>query len=74
MDIEQIIQETLASLPPQCRKVFELSRFQEMKNREIAEELNISIKTVEKHISKGIKTFKVALKDYLPLVAYLFVL
>ncbi|QGY46160.1 RNA polymerase sigma-70 factor [Maribellus comscasis] len=74
MDIEQIIQETLASLPPQCRKVFELSRFQEMKNREIAEELNISVKTVEKHISKGIRTFKVALKDYLPLVAYLFVL
>ena len=74
MDIEQIIQETLASLPPQCRKVFELSRFQEMKNREIAEELDISIKTVEKHITKGIKTFKVALKDYLPLVAYLFVL
>ena len=74
MDIEQILQETLANLPPQCRKVFELSRFEEMKNREIAEELNISIKTVEKHISKGIKTFKVALKDYLPLVAYLFVL
>lgn len=74
MDIEQIIQETLSSLPPQCRKVFELSRFQEMKNREIAEELNISIKTVEGHISKGIKTFKVALKDYLPLVVYLFVL
>ena len=74
MDIEQIIKETLASLPPQVRKVFELSRFQEMKNREIAEELNISIKTVERHISKGIKTFKVALKDYLPLVAYLFVL
>lgn len=74
MDIEQIIQATLSSLPPQCRKVFELSRFQEMKNREIAEELNISIKTVEGHISRGIKTFKIALKDYLPLVAYLFVL
>ncbi|WP_346861197.1 RNA polymerase sigma-70 factor [uncultured Draconibacterium sp.] len=73
MDIDQIIQETLTGLPPQCRKVFELSRFREMKNREIAEELNISIKTVEGHISKGIKTFKVALKDYLPLVAYLFV-
>lgn len=73
-DIEQIIQETLLTLPPQCRRVFELSRFQEMKNREIAEELNISVKTVEGHISKSIKTFKVALKDYLPLVAYLFVL
>lgn len=71
-DIEKIIEETLFSLPPQCRKVFELSRFQEMKNREIAEELNISIKTVEGHISKGIRTFRIALKDYLPLVAYLF--
>ena len=73
-EIEQIIQETLSRLPPQCRKVFELSRFQEMKNKEIAEELNISVRTVEGHISKGIKTFKIALKDYLPLVAYLFVL
>ena len=72
-EIEQIIQETLNSLPTQCRKVFELSRFREMKNREIAEELNISVRTVEGHISKGIKTFKIALKDYLPLVAYLFV-
>ena len=73
-EIEQIIQETLNSLPPQCKKVFELSRFREMKNKEIAEELNISVRTVEGHISKGIKTFRIALKDYLPLVAYLFVL
>jgi RNA polymerase sigma-70 factor (ECF subfamily) len=73
-EIEQIISETLSTLSPQCRKVFELSRFQEMKNREIAEELNISVRTVEGHISKGIKIFKIALKDYLPLVAYLFVL
>jgi RNA polymerase sigma-70 factor (ECF subfamily) len=73
-EIEQIIQETLSSLPPQCRKVFELSRVQEMKNKEIAEELNISVRTVEAHISKGLKAFKIALKDYLPLVAYLFVL
>ncbi len=74
LEIEHIIKETLSSLPPQCRTVFELSRFREMKNREIAEELNISVKTVEGHITKGLKTFKVALKDYLPLVAYLFVL
>lgn len=72
-EIEQIIQETLSNLPPQCRKVFELSRLQEMKNKEIAEELDISVRTVEAHISKGLKVFKIALKDYLPLVAYLFV-
>ncbi|QGY47739.1 RNA polymerase sigma-70 factor [Maribellus comscasis] len=72
-ELEQIIEKTLEELPLQCRKVFELSRFKEMKNREIAEELNISVKTVEGHISKGLKIFRIALKDYLPLVAYLFV-
>ncbi len=72
-EIEQIIQETLSSLSPQCRKVFEMSRLQEMKNREIAENLNISVRTVEGHISKGIKTLKIALKDY-SLVAHLFCL
>lgn len=73
-EIEEIIEKTLEGLPPQCRKVFELSRFREMKNTEIAEELNISVKTVEGHITKSLKKFKEALKDYLPMVAYLFVL
>ena len=72
-EIERIIQQTLDELPPQCRKVFLLSRFEEKKNREIAEELNISVKVVEKHITKGLRIFKVALKDYLPFVAYLLV-
>ncbi|MGQ7870940.1 RNA polymerase sigma-70 factor [Sunxiuqinia sp. sy24] len=72
-EIERIIQQTLEDLPPQCRNVFTLSRFKSLKNREIAEELNISEKVVEKHISKGLKRFRLALKDYLPLVAYLFV-
>jgi len=72
-EIERIIQQTLDELPPQCKKVFTLSRFEEKKNKEIAEELNISVKVVEKHITKGLKIFKVALKDYLPLVSYLFI-
>lgn len=72
-EIERLIQQTLDDLPPQCRKVFLLSRFEEKKNREIAEELNISVKVVEKHITKGLKIFKVALKDYLPFVAYLLI-
>ncbi len=72
-EIEYIIQNTLNELPPQCKKVFMLSRFEEKKNKEIAEELNISVKVVEKHITKGLKIFREALKDYLPLVAYLFI-
>jgi RNA polymerase sigma-70 factor (ECF subfamily) len=69
-EINRIIHETLDRLPPQCRKVF-LLRFEEKKNREIAGELNISVKVVEKHISKGLKIFKIALKDYLPFISYL---
>jgi len=72
-EINRIIELTLEELPPQCKKVFILSRFNEKKNKEIAEELNISIKVVEKHISKGLKKFRVTLKDYLPFIAYLFI-
>ena len=72
-EIDRIIERTLEELPPQCKKVFILSRFEERKNKEIAEELNISVKVVEKHISKGLKKFKVSLKDYLPFAAYLFI-
>lgn len=71
-EIQRIIQETLNELPPQSRRVFMLSRFQDRKNREIAEELNISEKVVEKHITKSLKIFRTALKDYLPLVVYFF--
>ncbi|MGV8095395.1 MAG: RNA polymerase sigma-70 factor [Mangrovibacterium sp.] len=72
-EIDKIIERTLEELPPQCKKVFVLSRFEEKKNKEIAEELNISVKVVEKHISKGLKKFRESLKDYLPFVAYLFI-
>lgn len=56
------------SLPDKCREVFLLSRYHGKKNKEIAEELGISIKTVEKHISTAIKMLRAALKDYLPLL------
>lgn len=72
-EIESIVDRTMEQLSPQCRAVFKMSRFDEKKNREIAEELNISVKAVEGHITKALKVFRVALKDYLPFVAFLFV-
>jgi len=72
-EIEQIIEETLSQLPPQCRNIFYMSRFDDKKNKEIAEELGISIKAVEGHITKALKLFRTTLKDYLPIVAFLFV-
>lgn len=72
-EIERIIQETLDQLPAQCRNVFYLSRFEEKKNKEIADELGISVKAVEGHITKALKLFRTTLKDYLPIVAFLFI-
>jgi RNA polymerase sigma-70 factor (ECF subfamily) len=72
-EIEQIIENTLSQLPPQCRAVFKLSRFEEKKNKEIAEELGISLKGVEGHISKALKLFRISLKDYLSIMAFLFI-
>ncbi|MEL7588035.1 MAG: RNA polymerase sigma-70 factor [Prolixibacteraceae bacterium] len=72
-EIERIVEHTLNGLPPQCRKIFQLSRFENKKNREIAQELGISVKAVENQITKALKVFKKTLKDYLPLVTHLFI-
>lgn len=50
----QRLQRVISTLPPQCRRAFELQRFSEMSTREVAGELGISIKTVEKHLSKAL--------------------
>ena len=72
-EIEAIIEKTLAGLPPRCREVFMLSRLEGKKNQEVAGALNISVKSVEAQITKALKVFRVALKDFLPLVAYLLI-
>jgi RNA polymerase sigma-70 factor (ECF subfamily) len=72
-EIEQIIENTLMQLPPQCKVVFIYSRLEEKKNKEIAETLGISVKAVEGHISKALKFFRTSLKDYLPIMAFMFV-
>jgi RNA polymerase sigma-70 factor (ECF subfamily) len=57
-DLSLSIEKALKSLPPTRRKVFKMSRFQEMSYSEIANELSISTKTVENHISLAIKQLR----------------
>ncbi len=66
-ELENKIQEAMKTLPEQCRLVFQLSRFEELKYSEIAEQLQISVKTVENHMGKALKIMREQLKDYLPL-------
>ncbi|KOH45007.1 RNA polymerase sigma-70 factor [Sunxiuqinia dokdonensis] len=68
------LSEAISELPPKCREVFELSRFDGMKNKEIADHLNISIKAVESHISKALKTLKSKLKPHYPASMIFFIL
>lgn len=66
-EVESIIRHTLKTLPEQTRQIFLQSRFENKSNKEIAEQMGISVKGVEYHISKALKVLRVALKDYLPL-------
>jgi RNA polymerase sigma-70 factor, ECF subfamily len=56
------VQEAISELSPVCREVFQLSRFSDLTNKEIAVELSISVKAVEKHISKALKILREKLK------------
>jgi RNA polymerase sigma-70 factor, ECF subfamily len=66
-ELEIKITEAMKTLPEQCRLVFQLSRFEELKYQEIADQLQISVKTVENHMGKALKLMREQLKDYLPL-------
>jgi len=67
-ELESKISEALKALPEQCRLVFQLSRFEELKYQEIADQLQISVKTVENHMGKALRIMREQLKEYLPLL------
>lgn len=64
-EIQKIVQKSLQHLPEQSRKIFMMSRFNNTPNKQIAELLGVSIKTVEFHITKTLKVLRADLKDYL---------
>jgi RNA polymerase sigma-70 factor (ECF subfamily) len=64
--LELAIIKILEELPERCREVFILSRFEQLKNQEIAEKLQITNKAVESNITRALKIFREQLKDYLP--------
>ncbi len=69
-DLRVRYQEGLGLLPDKCQRVFSLSR-DGLSNREVADQLNISEKTVEQHITKALRFLKVYLKEHLAYLAVL---
>ena len=71
-DIQEIIASTLKLLPEQTRKIFEMNRFQNIEKAKIAEEFGITVKGVDYHLSKALKNLRKNLKDYFPIISFLF--
>ena len=68
------IEKTIHSLPERCREVFILSRMNGLKNKEIAETLNINIKNVERHLSRAMQSFRKNFSEELPIALIIVVL
>jgi RNA polymerase sigma-70 factor, ECF subfamily len=67
-ELQKMIAQAVNELPPERKKIFLMSREDGLKYKEIAGELNISIKTVENQMGKALSTLRTELSDYLPAI------
>ncbi|HEY4208676.1 MAG TPA: RNA polymerase sigma-70 factor [Puia sp.] len=70
-ELERRLQSAINELPEQCRAIFQMSRFEELRYLEIAQRLGISVKTVENQMGKALKLLRAKLIDYLPFIILL---
>jgi RNA polymerase sigma-70 factor, ECF subfamily len=69
-ELDEQLSKAMNELPEQCRTVFQLSRFEELRYREIADHLGISVKTVENHMGKALKILRTKLVEFLPFTVF----
>lgn len=72
-DIETVIQNAIDSLPEKCKQIFILNKIEGKKQKNIAQELNISVNTVENQMTIAYKKLKELLKDYISLIIFLII-
>lgn len=64
-DLEEKIEEAISTLPPQCQRIFRMSRFDGLKYQEIADNIGISVKTVEVQMGKALRLLRDRLRDFI---------
>ena len=69
-ELEKELRKALNDLPNDCRTIFQLSRFEGLKYRQIADQLGLSIKTVEAQMGKALKRLRVSLAEFLSLLIF----
>ena len=71
-DLARLVEVAVSQLPERCRLVFVLSRHEELSYKEIAQRLDISVKTVENQMSKALKMLRQALQGLLSMLVFFF--
>ncbi|MCG6188602.1 RNA polymerase sigma-70 factor [Maribellus maritimus] len=67
-ELEEAVNRAIENLPERCRMVFIKSRYEGKKNREIADELGIAIKSVETNITRALKFLRKSLAEFLSIL------
>ena len=64
-ELEKRLEIALRELPEQCRTIFQMSRFEDLRYREIADRMGLSVKTIENQMGKALKLLRLKLVDFL---------
>jgi RNA polymerase sigma-70 factor (family 1) len=72
-ELETRIRQAMSELPQQCRTIFQLSRFEQLKYQQIADEMGLSIKTIENQMGKALKLMRTKLAEFLMLILYIMI-
>lgn len=70
-EVNAALQQALLKLPEQCARVFHLVKMEGKRYAEVAEELGISVKTIENHMTKALRILRSELSEYLPICLWL---
>lgn len=69
-EVQELVKQALAKLPEKSRQIFIMSRYEGKNYQTIAKETNLSVKSIEFHISKSLNLLRKELKDYLPCLLF----
>jgi RNA polymerase sigma-70 factor (ECF subfamily) len=72
-ELESRISTAISNLPDKCRKIFQMNRVDGKKYKEIADILELSVKTVEAQMSKALRLLREDLKDYIKVLIFLMI-
>lgn len=70
-ELQEALNSSMATLPEKCREIFYMSRFEFLPNKQIAEQLQISPKTVENQITKALRILRVSVNKMISVVLFL---